>query len=323
MTLVKFLIPGLLLMLVAGMTAAIAFGGPATPKTMASINEPFNSVDFSDVPDLKTYNASDGTALAYRHYVSTGEANRGSVVLVHGSSARSDSMHVAAKGFTDAGYDAYTLDIRGHGVSGERGQIDYIGQLEDDVADFIAKVKPAQPATLAGFSSGGGFVLRFAGSKRQTLFNDYLLMAPFISQDAPSYRPDSGGWVSVGLPRIIGLSILNGFGIRALNDLPVTAFALDEKSKEFLTPAYSFALATNFRPLTDYKANIRAAAQPVSVIVGTDDEAFYADQFQPIFETESKNWPVTLVRGVGHIPLTLEKSAIDAAVAAVIAMRKQ
>jgi len=46
--------------------------------------------------------------------------------------ARSTSMHSLAKDLSTAGYEAYALDIRGHGESGEKGRVAYVGQLEDD-----------------------------------------------------------------------------------------------------------------------------------------------------------------------------------------------
>lgn len=139
-----------------------------------------------------------------------------------------------------------------------------------DLAAFLKAASPPQPSTLVGFSAGGGFVLRVAGSSRQDLFQSYLLLSPLLSQDAPTFRPDSGGWVSVGVPRYIGIALLNLAGISAFNDLPVTAFALDEKAKSFLTPEYSFALASNFRPKRDYAADIRAVRHPCAVIAGVD-----------------------------------------------------
>ncbi|MEO6030864.1 MAG: alpha/beta hydrolase, partial [Burkholderiaceae bacterium] len=231
------------------------------------------------------------------------------------------SMHVLAKAFAAAGYAAYALDIRGHGASGPKGKIGYVGQLEDDLDAFTRAVSLPKPSTLAGFSSGGGFVLRFAGSARQDQFQSYLLLSPFLSQNAPNYRPDSGGWVSVGVPRIIALSVLNLAGIRVFNDMSVTSFALNEEAKSFLTPEYSFALAANFRPQSDYEANIRAVHQPCAVVAGTADEAFHTDRLEGIFRKQGKNWPVTLVPGVGHIPLTLEPGAVNAAVEAVKSMR--
>ena len=93
---------------------AIALGGP--------VSDPFkNNVDFSDLPEASYATARDGTKLAFRAYPATGGAVKGSVVLVHGSSASSSSMHLMAKGFAAAGYAAYTLDIRGHGKSGSKG----------------------------------------------------------------------------------------------------------------------------------------------------------------------------------------------------------
>jgi non-heme chloroperoxidase len=296
--------------------AAIAFGGPGEPAPMPSINDPFRNVDYSALPAASTFSARDGARLAYRAYAAEG-ATQGSVLLVHGSSARGSSMHVLARAFAAAGYAVYALDIRGHGESGTKGQIDYIGQLDDDVEDFVRSVQPARPATLAGFSSGGGFSLRIAAGERQKLFDNYLLLSPFISQDAPTYRPDSGGWVQVGLPRYVAIGLLHTLGIRAFDDLPVTRFALNDAARAMLTPQYSFALAQNFRPRADWRASIRAAGQPMRLLAGSDDEAFHAQRFAEVFKAEGKEVPVTLLPGLGHIALTLDPAAVRAAVAAV------
>src|SRR5438477_393404 len=216
--------------LLAALGLAIALGGPGkAPPPMSSISDPFKNVDFSDLPEATYVTARDGTKLAFRAYPAAGGAVKGSVVLLHGSSASSSSMHLMAKGFAAAGYTAYTLDIRGHGKSGTKGHIAYIGQLEDDLEDFVHSTKLAQPSTLMGFSSGGGFVLRFAGGPRQELFSSYLLLSPYISHDAATTRPNSGGWVSVGVPRLIAISILDGFGLHLFYDMPDMRFALTKR----------------------------------------------------------------------------------------------
>jgi alpha-beta hydrolase superfamily lysophospholipase len=313
-----------LLVLVTALALVIIFGGPGTPTPMASVNEPFRAVDFSDLPPLAHFTARDGAPLAYRAYPALAIApGKGSVVLIHGSSASSSSLHVLAKAFAAASFQVYALDMRGHGASGTKGKIGYIGQLEDDVADFMHAVSPAQPSTLVGFSSGGGFAVRFAGSDRQQLFQSYLFLSPFISQDAPTSRPGNGGWVSVGVPRIIALSVLNGFGIHALDDLVVYRFALNDEAKKILTPEYSFALATDFRPLRDYQANLRAMHQPCQVVAGADDEVFYADRFADVFHQAGKDVPVELVPGVDHIQLTLSPVALAAEIHAVENMQKE
>jgi alpha-beta hydrolase superfamily lysophospholipase len=296
---------------------AIALGGPGDPAPLSSINDPFKGVDYSDLPRASTFAARDGAKLAFRVYAPAGGAAAGSVVLVHGSSARGSSMHVMARAFAQAGYAAYALDVRGHGDSGVRGRIAYVGQLEDDVEDFARAARLTRPATLVGFSSGGGFALRFAGSARQELFSSYLLLSPFISQDAPTYRPGSGGWVSVGLPRYVAIALLDAAGVRAFNHLPVTRFALNEEARRFMTPQYSFALAQNFRPMRDYRSNIRAVRQPLAVLAGRDDELFLAERFEAVFRDEGKNVPVTLLPGIDHVRLTLDPAALQAVIASV------
>ncbi|HEH9412180.1 TPA: alpha/beta fold hydrolase [Aeromonas salmonicida] len=308
---------GLLSLGLVTLVAALLFGGPGPAPEMASISNPFKTLDWSGLPPLSRYPARDGAELAYRHYAPAGKDVRGSVVLVHGSSASSQSMHILASAFSQAGYGAYTLDIRGHGESGQRGTIAYIGQLEDDLEDFSAAVTPSQPTTLAGFSSGGGFVLRVAGGSRQTLFDNYLLLSPYLGPTAANYRPNSGGWVSVGLPRLIALTILNGLHVSALNHLTVLNFALNDEAKALLTPSYSFNLASNFQPERDYRQNLRNVKRPCAVIAGADDETFKTDQLAPELSALGIQWPVTLVPGISHIPLILDSHALAAAVQAV------
>ncbi len=134
--------------------AALWLGGPGPIAPMASINEPFAKVDFSAVPPNSHYTARDGTQLAWLHYppANPGSATR-RVVLVHGSSARGRSMHPMAQALAAAGFDVAALDLRGHGDSGERGHIAYIGQLEDDLEDFMTTQAWPGPTTLLGFSS--------------------------------------------------------------------------------------------------------------------------------------------------------------------------
>jgi alpha-beta hydrolase superfamily lysophospholipase len=307
---------GALLAVGATLAGAIAWGGPRQPTPMASIAQPFRNVDFHALPAVERFTARDGASLAFRRYPAAAPPAsapvRGSVVLIHGSSAGSRSLHVLAQAAALAGYAAYALDMRGHGDSGPHGRIGHVGQLEEDLEDLAASVEPARPRTLLGFSSGGGFALRFASDRRQALFDGYLLLSPFLSQDAPTQRPGSGGWVSVGVPRWVAISIVNGLGMTAFNDLPVTAFAVEASNPAGLTTQYSFALAQNFRPRPDYRGDIAAARQPMAVLVGQRDEAFHAERFAEVFAARAPAVPVTVLPGLGHIAVTLEPAAIQA-----------
>lgn len=292
---------------------AVWLGGPAPIAPLPGINEPFAQVDMSGLPGLQRYDVRDGAALAYRHYApatsGTGAITR-RIVLVHGSSASSRSMHPLAHALAAAGFAVDALDMRGHGDSGPHGQAAYVGQLEDDMQDFMRAVPFAGSSTLLGFSSGGGFVLRVAGGARQGLFDRYVLLAPFLRYNAPTLRPANRAWASVGMPRMVGLRVLNRLGITAWNALPVIEFALDPTARRFLTASYSYTLASNFGPHDDYAADIRSALAPMQVLAGTDDELMYADRYASTFAAAGKPVPVTLVPGAGHIGLTLAPGAL-------------
>ena len=310
----------LILLAALALAAALTFGGPTPPPPLRSISDPFKDVSFVGMPAPSHFTARDGTALAFRHYAApAGTPSRGSVILVHGSSANSQSMHPLAHFLAQAGYAVYALDMRGHGDSGRRGQIAAIGQLDDDLEDFMRAVQPAGPTTLLGFSSGGGFVLRVAGSKRQVLFDNFLLLSPYLRHDAPTTRSgDAAGWASVGMPRLLSLLLLNRFGITRLNHLQVVDFAINAAPAAQLVPSYSYALTMNFAPHPDWQADLRGIRRPVELLAGVDDELFRAEQFRPALDAAGRpDIAVTLVPATGHIGLTLSAAAHAATLAAI------
>lgn len=305
------------LVLLAGLLAGmIAFGTASPPAYMASVGEPFKHVDFSDLPPLDHLAGRDGSAIAYRAYPAGADRI---AVLVHGSSGSSSSMHALAKAMEAAGITAYALDIRGHGGTGTRGDIDHAGQLDEDIADVAAWVRQRHPGAsiaLVGFSSGGGFVLKVAGSGDGALFDRYVLIAPFLRYDAPDNKPDVG-WAAPYIPRIIALSILDRLGIHAFDGLPVVAFAVEPGSEKVLTSHYSFRLSRAFAADPDYLGDFKRITKPVTVLVGDKDEFFHADKLADLVHGVRPDIAVKIVEGPGHIGMTVDPAGTEAVVGAL------
>src|SRR5262249_36051242 len=123
---------------------------------LGSISRTDQAVDRSDLPAVDRFQARDGTTLGYRHYPAHQPACPRAAVLAHGSSGSGSAVHGVAKALAAVGVETFAPDIRGHGVSGTRGDIGYLGQLEDDMADFISeirKMQPDVPLTLLGHSA--------------------------------------------------------------------------------------------------------------------------------------------------------------------------
>ena len=142
----------------------------------------------------------------------------------------------------------------------------------------------------------------------------YLFLAPFLQYDAPTVRPQSGGWAHPKIPKIILLNLLNQVGITAFNAATVLEFDLPASRRSgFETLAYSYRLMNGFAP-RDYRSDLRAMSEPALVMVGTDDEAFYSDEFMPIFSKLAPQARVELVPGVAHLELVTAPQVQDAVV---------
>ncbi len=309
----------LIVIVLAVAGSVLAFDAPTKPAPLASISEPFAKIDFSDLPAVRTYPARDGVPLGYRVYEGAGAQV---VVLIHGSSDDGTGLHPLAKALRDAGASVYVPVLRGHRNSGRSGDIDYIGQLGDDLADMMAVLRPLHANTsfsLIGFSTGGGFVLRVIASPQEKLFDRFIMISPALPPGAPTIRQDTGGWVSIALPRIIALSILNRIGIDCFNGLPIVAFATSPTAPN-LTSVYSFRLAVGFGATRDYLAALGHSTKPAALMVGGADELFYPDRFAPLFAPARSDLAITIVPGVGHIGMTVAPDGIAAVRKAFLAL---
>ena len=296
------------------LTALIAWPVRQPPE-LASISAARKSVDFSGLPGIERYQARDGSALGYRHYPATGPATGRIAIVIHGSSGSSGGViHALSAALAAHGVESYAVDIRGHGTSGTRGDIGYVGQLEDDLADFVAvvrKTNPTAPLTLVGHSSGGGFALRVAGSPIQHLFARTILLAPYLGYNAPTNRPDSGGWASPDIPRFLGLSVLRAIGINCCEALPVLAFAVPPNSAQNLVATYSDRLMRNFATHRDYRTDLAAATRTLTIIAGADDELMLADKYAEAVRGHTPPVDVKLIDGVDHMGIVSNPAAIS------------
>ena len=113
------------------------------------------------------------------------------------------------------------------------------------------------------------------------------------------------------MPRLIGLAILDRLGVRALNGLPVVAFAVDPAAVPDVTPAYSFRLRMNFAPHRDWRSDIASTRGPLRVLVGARDELFQANLFAELF-TPAPKGRVEVLPNIDHMGITDDPAALSA-----------
>jgi len=287
-----------------GIAATMIVFGKPKQTGISSLNLDFKELflDYSELPGLKKYQARDGVQLSYRYYSAESDTT---MILLHGSGWHSQYFLPLAQFLSAEGLaKVYTPDLRGHGPNPvRRGDVDYICQLEDDLADLLDMVRARNPKDMlivGGHSSGGGLALRFAGSQYGNQADAYLMLSPFLKYNAPTMRLNSGGWARPYTRRIIGLTMLNNIGIHWFDFLSAIEFNMPKESRNGTeTLFYSHRLNTAFAP-RDYKKDLKAISQPLMVVAGTADQAFIAEEFEPVI-SQYTSVEVKLLPDVSHM----------------------
>jgi alpha-beta hydrolase superfamily lysophospholipase len=268
------------------------------------------------LPGIERYPARDGEQLAYRFYDSAAERV---LVFVHGSSYHSAGYDTLARAVSEAGLaKVYLPNLRGHHLSGQRrGDVDYIGQFEDDLADLVSFIRgrgQRGSVILGGHSSGGGLVIRFAGGEHGELAFAYLLLSPVIPVAPTTKGGDAGGWAQMHRSRLFGLLALNALGITGLNGLPIIQFNKPEAYRDGTeTLAYSYRLNTSYHPRYEYASDIEALGDRVLLLIGDDDEANDAAAYEPLFRESGATAEIVRLPGVDHFGVFTDPRALDVA----------
>lgn len=259
------------------------------------------------------YRARDGAQLAYRFYDS--KADR-ILIFVHGSSYHGVSYDALARALSERGLaKVYLPNIRGHYLSGLRsGDVDYVGQIEDDIADLVAMARANGqhgPVILGGHSSGGGFAIRFAGGPDASLVSGYLLLSPVLPL-SPIFKRHAG-WATVDLKRTVGLSILDGFGITAFDGMPTIWFNKPEALRDGTeTLVYSYRLNTSMHPRLKYERDVASLGNAL-IVVGAEDQQNYAKAYAPMMQRLDPAAKVVVLPHVDHLGVMSDPAMIEAA----------
>ena len=256
---------------------------------------------------LESWRAPDGERLGLRRYAS-GNPNAPLLVAIHGSGWHGLQFDGLGKRLAADGLaDVLVPDLRGHGPNpSRRGDVDYIGQLEDDLAELIKRnVREGQRVILLGHSSGGGLVVRFAGGRHAQRLDGAVLLAPYLGDDPATTRPGSGGWAKTLDRRFIGLGMLNAAGITRFNGMTAVQFRfpaaiLDGSLGHTTTRAYTFRMAVSYAPRLDLAADVKGLP-PFLLVAGLQDEAFEARGYEPTLSASNPDGQYHLLDGVGHL----------------------
>ncbi len=228
---------------------------------------------------------------------------------MHGSAWHSRYFFSLASAIALSGAaKVYTPDFRGHGKNPRvRGDVSYIGQLEDDLTDFISYLKMNENITgkiiLGGHSSGGGFCVKYAEKEHSPAIDGYLLLTPYLTYDAPTTRTDTG-WADANVVKTVSLTLSNKLGIHRFDHTSTLTFNLPVQYRDGTeTLSYSHAMVQSMTP-EHYREAFASIEAPLLLVVGDQDEVLFANKF-PLLLGSAANRKVEFIEKENHMGLVM------------------
>ncbi|MCP3025931.1 alpha/beta fold hydrolase [Halobacillus sp. A5] len=186
--------------------------------------------------EWKQYAARDFSTLFYLHY-NNGNSQR-ALIMVHGITVEVKHHEEMAKVYK-AGGDIFLPLLRGYDSQHAKGKLDYIGQYDDDLFDFIHFIRKQgyQEIILAGHSMGCANLLRLI-YKNEKAADGYVFFAPYFHPEIPVYqedvnehfKPETEVDYKVFSKKAAALALLQKLGIQRFNNQTV-AIVPDEFSE--------------------------------------------------------------------------------------------
>ena len=277
-----------------------------SPKAIADMGfeQPYSS-------QVTKFKMRDGIQIHGQRYE---QSSNKTVLLLHGTLANSYTYNKMA-GLLRAALEAevIAIDLRGHGQSGGApGDVSTLNQYAEDLDDIITSIKkenPKETIILAGHSMGGGIILRHVATFPETPIDGYLLFAPNLGNNAPTTQQEldiESNFIKTHLSRGLGLRLLNELGIHEYDSMKVVFYNLPEQMP---IRSYSYRSMQASFP-EDYREALRAIDKPMLVLVGSEDEAFLAEEYAPLIKTYSEGESY-VVEGETHNGIRHSEEAME------------
>lgn len=240
-----------------------------------SLNE-LISADNEGISSPEYIYATDGVVLAIRPYVP--EDPVAILIFYHGGGAHGGAgYHHLGTGLRD-GYKIafYTVDIRGHGMSGgRRGDSPNTRQVWKDVStvlEFAWSRYPSLPVFLGGHSSGAGLILNYHSMGSDNQVAAYVFVSPnfgFRSETSKSSEDKrfSSAYVRYFIMHALSKGFLYGHCRAVRLNYPREVLKNDSRMVDYYTVNMANAV-TPFSPRDQFNCIDR----PVGLWIGSEDE---------------------------------------------------
>ncbi|UOQ48520.1 alpha/beta fold hydrolase [Gracilibacillus caseinilyticus] len=259
------------------------------------------------------YTTNDGYRHFYQKYPAKSSNNI--MILLHGISENHRYLAPLASYIAKRNIaTVLTPDLRGYGeFCPKKGDVDYIGQHEDDLKQFITQLKKDYQESrfiLAGHSAGGGSLLRLSETDLAETFDLFILLAPLIHYGAPTIPKENTGFRRAIRNNLSSILALNDQNITKLNDRIVFENQKPENLRHGSeTISLSFRLFASRYPV-HYLNAIENLTKPTLLIAGKEDEQFVASAYEPLFQ-DNPHVDVMILEDIDHDGILSDRHALS------------
>lgn len=251
---------------------------------------------------------SPGTTI---HFRDEGPRDGHPVVLVHGSDASLHTWEPWVQRLTAKGYRVITLDLPAHGLSGPTPQGLYTGAAYAGIVEQLVDRLGLKRFALGGNSMGGGVAWRYAVAHPERLSALILVDAsgkPMPKGSSPplGFRlariPVARDILATVTPRVI---FEKTFVQSISNQAIATPAMIDRYWELHLYPGNRRATVQRFGQYSgdDGAADkLKSLTVPTLILWGREDKLIPVSVAQ-WFNSQIKGSRVTILAGIGHIPM--------------------
>ncbi|MFD1018395.1 alpha/beta hydrolase [Thalassobacillus hwangdonensis] len=248
--------------------------------------------------------------------LSSSDNNVKAIIMIHGITA--ELHHHEQFGANIAsGWDVLFPVLRGYDkASSGRGDIDHMGQFDEDILDFIhfLRKKGYQKIVLAGHSMGCGNILRLIG--KPNLVDGYLFISPFFHPALPVYKRDSTKQdkpetdvdYDIDTKRVFVLTTLYRMNLNLAPKASVATIPDEFEGDGKLKLSFRL-LASRFMKELPSKDHFSQVSVPMVTLIGSDDEVTHPEKLKDWYE-ERCDQPFHIIDGTDHNHILHDERAL-------------